>query len=66
MPVKNTTPKEKTLAAYKQLSYKQLSYENLITAWFMFDGWEVLIPTIDHGMKTDLVVTDDDNFTEFK
>jgi hypothetical protein len=57
MPVKNANLKEETLAAYNQLSY-----ENLVTAWLMGDGWEVLIPAIDHGKKTDLVAADDDNF----
>ena len=57
MPVKNSILKEKTLAAHKQLSY-----ENLVTAWLMGDGWEVLIPAIDHGKKTDLVAADDSNF----
>lgn len=57
MPVRNTVIKEQTLAAHKQLSY-----ENLIAAWLMSDGWEVLIPAIDHGMKTDLVIADDRTF----
>ena len=57
MPVKNHILKEQTLAAHKQLSY-----ENLVTAWLMSDGWEVLIPATDHGMKTDLVIADDTNF----
>ena len=57
MPVKNSQLKEKTLAAHKQLSY-----ENLVAAWLMSDGWEVLIPAIDHGKKTDLVVADDNNY----
>ena len=57
MPVKNSKQKETTLAAHKQLSY-----ENLAAAWFMADGWEVLIPAIDHGRKTDLVVSDGTNF----
>lgn len=57
MPVKNSIIKEKTLAAHKQLSY-----ENLVAAWLLSDGWEVLIPAIDHGKKTDLVAADDSNF----
>lgn len=57
MPVRNTTAKEQTLAAHKQLSY-----ENLVAAWLLSDGWEVLIPAIDHGKKTDLVAADDNCF----
>ena len=57
MPIKNSNLKPQTLAAHKQLSY-----ENLVAAWLMGDGWEVLIPAIDHGKKTDLVAADDTNF----
>ncbi len=57
MPVRNTTVKEQTLAAHKQLSY-----EGLVASWLLSDGWEVLIPAIDHGMKTDLVAADDNCF----
>ena len=57
MPVKNSQLKEQTLAAHKQLSF-----ENLVAAWLMSDGWEVLIPAIDHGKKTDLVVADDSSY----
>ena len=57
MPVRNAAIKETTLAAHKQLSY-----ENLLAAWLLGDGWEVLIPVIDHGKKTDLVVADDDRY----
>lgn len=57
MPVRNATIKETTLAAHKQLSY-----EGLLAAWLLGDGWEVLIPAIDHGKKTDLVVADDENY----
>jgi hypothetical protein len=57
MPIKNSNIKKETLAAHKQLSY-----ENLVTAWLTGDGWEVLIPAIDHGKKTDLVIADETNF----
>ena len=57
MPVLNATIKETTLAAHKQLSF-----ENLLAAWLLSDGWEVLIPAIDHGKKTDLVVADDNRY----
>lgn len=57
MPVKNVPIQAKTLAAHKQLSF-----ENLVAAWLLSDGWEVLIPAIDHGMKTDLVVADKNCF----
>lgn len=55
MPVRNAEIKQTTLAAHKQLSF-----ESLLTAWLLNDGWEVLVPAIDHGMKTDLVAADGD------
>jgi len=57
MPVRNAELASTTLAAHKQLSY-----ENLLAAWLLGDGWEVLIPAIDHGKKTDLVVADDSRY----
>lgn len=57
MPVRNVEIKQTTLAAHKQLSY-----ESLLAAWLLGDGWEVLIPAIDHGKKTDLVVADDNRY----
>lgn len=57
MPVRNAEIKQTTLAAHKQLSF-----ENLLAAWLLGGGWEVLIPAIDHGMKTDLVIADDNRF----
>ncbi len=57
MPVRNAVIKPTTLAAHKQLSF-----ENLLAAWLLSDGWEVLVPAIDHGKKTDLVIADDNRF----
>lgn len=57
MPVRNAEIKQTTLAAHKQLSF-----ESLLAGWLVGDGWEVLVPVIDHGMKTDLVVADDNRF----
>jgi len=57
MPVIDTQINERTLAAYKQISF-----ESLVAAWLMSAGWEVLIPSIDHGMKTDLVIADGSSY----
>lgn len=57
MPIKNanrTTP--------AQLHYKHVSYETLAASWLTNDGWEVLMPLIDHDKKTDLVIADDSNY----
>lgn len=57
MPVRNAEIKQTTLAAHKQLSF-----ESLLAGWLVGDGWEVLVPVIDHGMKTDLVIADNNRF----
>lgn len=55
MPILNAKLKEPALAAHKHLSYEQI-----VSAWLSGDGWEVLIPMVDHGRKTDLVIADDE------
>lgn len=35
---------------------------NFLAAWLLGDGWDVLIPAIDHGEKTALVVDDDSRY----
>lgn len=57
MPIKNSNIKQESLAVHKQLSYEQL-----VAAWLLSDGWEVLVPAIDHGKKTDLVIADDNHY----
>ena len=38
--------------------YKSLSYETLAASWLVNDGWDVFMPMIDHGQKTDIVISD--------
>lgn len=57
MPVKNVV---RTPDASQY--YKNVSYETLTASWLSSDGWEVLMPLVDHGMKTDLVIADKSNF----
>ncbi|TVO75889.1 group I intron-associated PD-(D/E)XK endonuclease [Sedimenticola selenatireducens] len=57
MPRMNAIPPLPT-----QAHFKSVSYETLATSWLTSDGWEVLLPVIDHGKKTDLVVADDLNY----
>lgn len=45
-----------------QNHYKQISYETLAASWLTNDGWEVFLPIIDHGRKTDFVISDGANF----
>lgn len=57
MPILNAKLKPATLAAHHHLSFEQL-----VCAWLSSAGWEVLVPTVDHGRKTDLVVADDQDY----
>ncbi|MCU7805990.1 MAG: hypothetical protein KZQ96_22670 [Candidatus Thiodiazotropha sp. (ex Lucinoma borealis)] len=57
MPRMNTVPSLTT-----KFHFKSISYETLAASWFTSAGWEVLMPIIDHGKKTDLVVADDSNY----
>ncbi|PLW69524.1 hypothetical protein C0039_07565 [Pseudohalioglobus lutimaris] len=57
MPVKNLPPKDTTAS-----HYKSISYETLAASWLLNDGWETYLPLVDHGMKTDLIIADGNNF----
>ena len=57
MPIKNSSVPTPALQFWKQISQ-----ETRAASWFTHDGWEVLLPLIDHGKKTDLVIADDINF----
>ena len=57
MPVKNLPPKDTTAK-----HYKSISYETLAASWLLNDGWETYLPLVDHGMKTDLLIADGNNF----
>ncbi len=57
MPRMNAIPPLST-----KFHFKSISYETLAASWFTSAGWEVLLPIIDHGKKTDLVVADDQNY----
>lgn len=57
MPVKNSCPKSQSLQ-----HYKNISYETLAASWLLNDGWDVFMPMIDHGLKTDFVISDGDTF----
>lgn len=57
MPTKTVVP---SIPAQK--TYKSISYETLLASWFLQDGWEVFMPLIDHGMKTDVLISDGSRF----
>ena len=57
MPVRNSSPANESLK-----HYKSLSYEWLAASWLLKDGWDVFTPMIDHGLKTDFVISDGQDF----
>lgn len=57
MPVKNFPQKE----SYAR-HYHNLSFESLCASWLLADGWDVFSPLIDHGSKTDLLISDGSNY----
>lgn len=42
--------------------YQSISYEFQVASWLLKDGWEVFQPMIDHGMKTDLLISNGKQF----
>jgi len=52
MPINNT---EISIPASK--FYESISYETLTASWLTRHAWEVFSPMIDHGMKTDLLIS---------
>ena len=57
MPVKSTAPASSAIK-----HYKSISYETLAASWLLNDGWDVFMPLIDHGLKTDFVISDGQDF----
>jgi hypothetical protein len=41
---------------------KNTSYENTLISWLMYDGWQVFAPVLDHGHKTDILISDGPNY----
>jgi len=46
------------LTSEHQRHYQSHSFEQYAASLLMNDGWEVLVPALDHGRKTDLVISD--------
>lgn len=41
---------------------RNCSYESLCATWFMQGGWQVFVPLLDHGHRTDLLVSDGEEY----
>lgn len=53
MPIKTSV-----LSSEHHRHYQSHSFEQYAARLLMADGWEVLMPALDHGRKTDLVISD--------
>ena len=38
------------------------SFESEVISWLMQDGWQVFVPMLDHGHKTDILISDGPNY----
>lgn len=53
MPIKSSA-----LRSEHHRQYTNISFEQYAARLFLADGWEVFNPVVDHGRKTDLLVSD--------
>jgi hypothetical protein len=37
---------------------KNMAFESTVVSWLMHDGWQVFLPILDHGHKTDILISD--------
>ena len=37
---------------------KHTAFESMVVSWLMQDGWQVFVPMLDHGHKTDILISD--------
>ena len=57
MPRRLTATKD---GAHKVM--KNIAYESMVVSWLLKDGWQVFLPLLDHGHKTDILISDGPNF----
>lgn len=41
---------------------KNMAFESTVVSWLMHDGWQVFLPILDHGHKTDILISDGPNY----
>lgn len=41
---------------------KHTAFESMVVSWLMQDGWQVFLPMLDHGHKTDILISDGPNY----
>lgn len=47
-----------TLPAGTKQALLNSAFENQVVTWLMQDGWQVFTPILDHGHKTDILISD--------
>lgn len=57
MPIKS-----KLISKEARKYYENTSFEHLVSTWLQRDGWEVYAPYVDHGAKTDVLISDGNHF----
>ena len=57
MPRRRTQTKDGTRKALQNSAY-----ESRVVAWLMQDGWQVFTPMLDHGHRTDILISDGPNY----
>ena len=57
MPRRQTQTKPGTHEALKNTAY-----ESMVVSWLMQDGWQVFLPILDHGHRTDILISDGPNY----
>lgn len=57
MPTRRTKTKTETHQVMKNVSF-----ESQVVSWLMQDGWQVFLPILDHGHKTDILISDGPNY----
>ena len=56
-------PRRKTVTkATTHQAMKNASYESKLAGWLMQDGWQLFSPVLDHGHKTDILISDGPNY----
>lgn len=46
------------LADGTKQALNNMAFENQVVTWLMQDGWQVFTPVLDHGHKTDILISD--------
>ena len=41
---------------------KNTSFEGIVASWLMQDGWQIFLPALDNGHKTDILISDGPNY----